>query len=124
MSMPTAITASTDGPGHPKGSEQGPLNFLPILHRVPGWAEVKFSNEKAKFAVAGAVLLALVCVPAPLLPPHRLAQALQSLAGLEWKAAYLAAGVGLHAGFYGSLGVLAAFAVNRAPTLSGRLLQS
>ena len=123
MSMPTAITASTDGPGHPKGTEQGPLNFLPILRRVPGWAEVKFSNEKAKFAVAGAVLLALVCVPAPLLPPHRLAQALQSLAGVEWKAAYLAAGVGLHAGFYGSLGVLAAFAVNRAPTLSGRSLQ-
>jgi hypothetical protein len=74
-------------------------------------------------AVAGVVLLALVFVPAPLLPPHRLAQALQSWAGVEWKAAYLAAGVGLHAAFYGSLGVLAAFAVSRAPTLWGRVLQ-
>jgi len=84
---------------------------------------VKFCNEKAKVAVAGVVLLALLVVPAPLLPPHRLAQAMQSSVGVDWKAAYLAAGLGLQAGFYGSLGVLAAFAVNRAPTLWGRSLQ-
>lgn len=85
---------------------------------------MNFSNQKAKVAIAGMVLLALLCVPAPLLPPHRLAQAVQSLAGVGWKAAYLAAGLGLQAGFYGTLGVLAAFAVNRAPTAWGRLLQT
>ena len=82
-----------------------------------------FSNANAKLAAAGVVLLALAVVPAPLLPPHRLAEAVQSMLGVGWKAAYLAAAVGLQIGFYGSLGVLAAFSVNGASTLRGRLLQ-
>ena len=76
-----------------------------------------------KLAAAGAIVLALLFVPAPLLPPHRLAEAVQSMLGVSWKAAYLATAVGLQWGFYGSLGVLAAFTVNRAPTVRGRLLQ-
>ena len=82
-----------------------------------------FSNANAKLAAAGVVLLALAVVPAPLLPPHRVAEAVQSMLGVGWKAAYLAAAVGLQIGFYGSLGVLAAFSVNGASTLRGRLLQ-
>src|SRR5687768_15154874 len=85
-------------------------------------AETMVSNAKAKMA-AGVVLLALLIVPAPLLPPHRLAEAVLSMFGVGWKAAYLLAAVGLQIGFYGSLGVLAALAVSRAPTLRGQLLQ-
>jgi hypothetical protein len=47
----------------------------------------------------------------------------QSALGLSWKAAYLVAAIGLQAGFHGSLGVLAAFALRRAPTLRGRAIQ-
>src|SRR5262245_35198371 len=85
-------------------------------------AETMSSNAKAKLA-AGVVLLALLIVPAPLLPPHRLAEVVQSVLGVGWKAAYLLAAVGLQTGFYGSLGVLAALAVPPAPTLRGQLLQ-
>jgi hypothetical protein len=80
------------------------------------------SNAKAKLA-AGGVLLALLIVPAPLLPPHRFAEVVQSVLGVGWKAAYLVAVVGLQVGFYGSLGVLAALAVHPAPRLRGQLLQ-
>jgi hypothetical protein len=80
-------------------------------------------NPKVKWVAAGGSVLALLIVPAPLLPPHRLAQAVQSTTGVGWNAAYLIAAMGLHIGFYGSLGVLASLAVSRTPTLWGRLLQ-
>lgn len=93
--------------------------------RRPAWRQwwklVRFSNAQAPVAVV--VFLALVVVPAPLLPPHRLAQAVQSLLGVGWTAAYLAAAVGLQIRFYGSLGLLAAFGVVPAPTARGRLFQ-
>jgi hypothetical protein len=76
-----------------------------------------------KMAAAGVVLLALLIVPAPLLPPHRLAEAVQSMLGIGWKAAYLVSAVGLQVVFYGSVGVLATFAVKRALTVPGRLIQ-
>src|SRR5688572_21851781 len=86
--------------------------------------ETMVSNAKAKSAAAaGVVVLALLIVPAPLLPPHRLAEAVQSALGVGWKAAYFVAALGLQIGFYGSLGVLAVLAVNPAPTLRGRLVQ-
>ena len=85
-------------------------------------AETMVSTPRAKLA-ASIVLVALLIVPAPLLPPHRLAEVVQSMFGVGWKAAYPLAAVGLHAAFYGSLGVLAALAVNRAPTRQGRLRQ-
>jgi len=83
----------------------------------------EFPDVKTKLAAAGAILLALLLVPSPLLPPQQLAKTVQSALGIGWNAAYLATAVGLQAGFYGSLGVVAAFAVNRAPTRWGRLIQ-
>ena len=79
--------------------------------------------KKKKIIAGGLVLLALLIVPAPLLPPHRLAEAVQSMLGIGWKAAYLVAAVGLQVAFYCSIGMLAAFAVDRAPTMRGRLIQ-
>ena len=73
-----------------------------------------FTNDKARLVAGGVVLLALLIMPAPLLPPHRLAQALQSSLGLEWNAAYLAAALGLHIALYSSLGVLAVLAAGPA----------
>ncbi len=69
------------------------------------------------------VILALLAVPAPLLPPHALAEAVQSLLGVSWKAAYLIAALGLQSVFYGSLGVLATFALSRAEGRRERVLQ-
>ena len=82
-------------------------------------------NAKIKTRlVAGAlVLLALILVPAPLSPPHWLAERLGSVFGVSWKFAYLVAAVGLRALFYGSLGLVAAFAVKKSPSLRGRVLQ-
>jgi hypothetical protein len=74
-------------------------------------------------AAVGIVLSALLIVPSPLLPPHLLGEAVQSMLGVDWKTAYLAAAIALHAVFYGSVGMISAFAVKRAPTLRGRLLQ-
>jgi hypothetical protein len=48
---------------------------------------------------------------------------MQSMLGIGWKSAYLASAVALQIVFYGSLGVLASFAVNRAQTSGRRLLQ-
>jgi hypothetical protein len=81
------------------------------------------SSVKFRAVLAGVVVVALLVVPAPLLPPHRLAEAVQSMLGIGWKASYLAAGVGLQVVFYGSIGVIAAITVNRSPSLQGRLLQ-
>ena len=79
--------------------------------------------NKAKWATAAIVLLALAIVPAPLLPPHALARLVQSALGLGWQGAYLVAAVGLQTVFYLALGVLAAFVVGRATTTRGRWLQ-
>ncbi|MCL4787685.1 MAG: hypothetical protein KJ070_12970 [Verrucomicrobia bacterium] len=67
-------------------------------------------------AAAAAVLLALLILPAPLLPPLGLAGQLQSALGIGWKPAYLIATIGLHVVLYGSLGVVAAFAVGPGPS--------
>ena len=80
-------------------------------------------NSKVKVSAVSVILLALLIVPAPLLPPHRLAETVQSMAKLGWATAYLVAAIGLQMGFYASLGMLAALVVNRASTLRGRLLQ-
>jgi hypothetical protein len=81
-----------------------------------------FASAKTKVAAA-AVLLALVIVPAPLLPPLGLAGQLQSVLGVGWKTAYLAATIGLHVALYGSLGVVAAFAVGPGKSSRHHLLQ-
>jgi hypothetical protein len=78
---------------------------------------------KVKLVAAGIVLLALLGIPAPLLPPHRFAEAMQSMAGISWNASYLLSAILLRAAFYGALGLVGAFAVSPAKTLRGRLLQ-
>ena len=78
----------------------------------------------ASVVSAGLILLALLAVPVPLLPPHALAEAVQSLLGVNWKTAYLVAALGLQSVFYGSLGLVAALSLPRAPGAHGRLLQS
>jgi hypothetical protein len=82
-----------------------------------------FYRPKFKVAAVGIVLSALLSVPSPLLPPHLLGEAIQSMLGVNWKMAYLAAAVGLQAVFYCSVGMISAFTVKRAQTFSGRLLQ-
>ena len=69
------------------------------------------------------VLLALMVVPAPLLPPFALVGALQSTLGAGRAPAYLVAAIGLHAVFYGALGALAALAVDPGRTRRGRLVR-
>ena len=79
---------------------------------------------KRKVAAASVMVLALLMITAPLLPPHRLAEAVQWMLGVSWKVAYLVAALGLQVAFYGSIGVLAALTVNRAPTLRRRCCKS
>jgi len=74
-----------------------------------------FSDTKTKVAAA-VVLLALVVVPAPLLPPLGLTGFVQSVFGSGWKTAYLVSAIGLHIALYSSLGVAAAFAVSAGKT--------
>ena len=80
-------------------------------------------SARAKLVAAGTVLLALMLVPAPLLPPHRLAEAMEALLGVSWQVAYFATALGLRICFYVSLGVVAAFTVKRAARLRGLWLQ-
>lgn len=84
---------------------------------------VAVMRNPGRIAAAGLVLLALLAAPVPLLPPHALAETAQSLLGVSWKAAYLAAAVGLLSAFYGALGLTATLALPRAPTRRGRWLQ-
>ena len=80
-------------------------------------------EAKTKVVTAGLLGLALLLVPAPMIPPDWLAQEVQSLLSLDWKPAYFAAAIGLQVLLYTALGVLAALTLNRAPTLGIRLLQ-
>jgi hypothetical protein len=69
------------------------------------------------------VLAALVLVPAPLLPPEALVDAVEALLGRGRGAAYLVAVIGIHAVFYGALGVAASLAVERARSARHAWLQ-
>jgi len=82
------------------------------------------SRAATQAIAAGLVLLALAASPASLLPPHRLAEAVQSMLGVNWKSAYLIAALSVQVLFYGSLGALATLALNRRHTLRGQLLQA
>jgi hypothetical protein len=76
-----------------------------------------------KFNAAAVALLALVIVPAPLLPPLGLTGQVQALLGVSWTTAYLAATLGLHTALYGSLGVVAACTVSPGKKRPHRWLQ-
>ena len=76
-----------------------------------------------KVVTGGIVLLTLLLVPAPLLPPHHLAEVMESTLGVSWKTAYLLAAVGLQVTFYCSIGILSTFVLRRATTTRRRLIQ-
>jgi hypothetical protein len=84
---------------------------------------VKLHSREPRIVPASIILGALILLPAPLLPPHKLAEAVQFLIGMNWKAAYLIAALGLQFAFYCALGVLATLMVKPAPTLKWRLFQ-
>jgi hypothetical protein len=81
-----------------------------------------FVSTTSKAATA-VILLALVFVPAPLLPPLGLTGRVQSMLGVGWQTAYLAATIGLHIALYGPLGVVAACAVGPGKQRRQRWLQ-
>ena len=77
-----------------------------------------------RLSILAAALAALVMLPIPLLPPQTLVEFAQSSLGLGAAAAYLLCAITVQAIIYIVLGLAAAFAVNRAQTLRGRLLQT
>ena len=81
------------------------------------------TNVLTKILAGATVFLALILLPAPLLPPHRFAEAVESALGVGWKAAYLLAALGLQIAIYGVLGLVAAFTLTRAETSRGRALE-
>src|SRR4029077_16659465 len=101
-----------------------------MLNKQRQLLRISMSNENLysssyRVAAITAIVLALLLVPAPLLPPHRLAEAIESMMiGFSWKAAYFTATVGLQTLFYGSIGILSAFIVKRGSTFRRRLLQT
>ena len=76
--------------------------------------------------MAAAVLLVagLALLPAPLLPPNGLAEAIQSWLGIGPSGAYLLAALGLQVVCYGALGLLALQLVEPGPTVRARVLQA
>lgn len=92
------------------------MNFLQPDVRPPA------RDLRPRIAI-GAVALALVLVPAPLLPPSSLVAAVQSLLGCGRPPAYLVAVIGLHVLLYGALGATAAFAVDPGQTSRQRWLR-
>jgi hypothetical protein len=86
-------------------------------------SKVILADSKLKITAGIVILLALMTAPAPLLPPHRLAEGVQLLAGIGWKAAYLLAAVGLQIVFYGAIGALGGLTMESARTRRGQLLQ-
>jgi hypothetical protein len=76
-----------------------------------------------RIVVASLVLALLLIVPAPILPPHKLAEFIQSTFNVSWKSSYFVAAVGLQGVFWCSIGILGAFVVSRKDSVKGRLLQ-
>jgi hypothetical protein len=100
-----------------------PLARFPHLRAL---ARVQAAGGRAQARVASAVLLVagLALLPAPLLPPNGLAEAIRSWLGIGASGAYLVAALSLQVVCYGALGLLAVQLVERGPTVRGRLLQA
>lgn len=69
------------------------------------------------------LIMVLLLTPAPLLPPHFLAEKIQFFTGLKWKIAYLVAAIGLQVVFFISIGILSAFMVKRSENRRRRSVQ-
>jgi len=81
------------------------------------------SKAAVRYTTGAFFLLSLIFLPAPLLPPHRLAEGVQSLLGLQWKAAYLLAAVGMQILIFGGTGLLAGLTCVPSTSTRGRVLQ-
>lgn len=79
---------------------------------------------QARVASAVLLLAGLALLPAPLLPPNRLAEAIRSWLGIGASGAYLVAALSLQVVCYGAFGLLALQLVERGPTVRARLLQA
>lgn len=66
-------------------------------------------------------LMALLLIPAPLLPPMGLADSVQSALGIGYKAAYLACAIALQITLYGCLGLAVAFSIGPGSMSRSRL---
>jgi hypothetical protein len=69
------------------------------------------------------ITLALALLPAPLLPPHGIAEWIMAAGGSHWRISYLLAVVSIRAVFYGVLGVVAALGLGAAKTTRGRIVE-
>jgi hypothetical protein len=87
--------------------------------------ELDFTNHARRrlLWVLAIITLALALFPAPLLPPHGIAEWIMAAAGSNWRPSYILAVVGIRTVFYGVLGVLAALGLGAAKTIRGRILQ-
>ncbi|HSC54580.1 MAG TPA: hypothetical protein VLC98_13205 [Phnomibacter sp.] len=83
----------------------------------------KATNKTIKIIALLAILAGLVFSPAPLLPPHFLAEKIQALLHVQWNVAYMLATIGCQTIFYFSIGMLAAFAVQQQASWRKRLSQ-
>src|SRR4051794_17515934 len=77
-----------------------------------------------KISILALALVALIMLPIPLLPPQSLVEFAQSSLGLGAASAYLLCAITVQTIIYSVLGLPAAFAVTRAQTFRGRLLQT
>ena len=82
-----------------------------------------FPKTITRSLILVASLAVLVMLPIPLLPPQSLVGFAQSSLGLGASSAYLLCAMAVQAMIYCTLGLAAAFVVNRAQTLPGRLLE-
>jgi len=96
---------------------------LTTLSSVPLGLTLNNQARRRLLWVLAIITLALALLPAPLLPPHRIAERIMAAAGSNWRPAYILAVVGIRAVFYGTLGVLAALGLGPAKTTRGRIVQ-
>ncbi len=76
-----------------------------------------------QWAALVVVLSSLLLVPAPILPPHQLAETVQHILGCSWKVSYLVSVIGLQFLFYCSIGMVSALVVKRGETVQKRMLE-
>lgn len=96
---------------------------MTTLFSVPLGLAPNNHARRRLFWVLAIITLALALLPAPLLPPHGIAEWIMAAAGSHWMFSYLLAVVGIRAVFYGALGVLAALGLGAAKTSRGRIVQ-
>jgi len=82
-----------------------------------------FPKTVTRLSILAVCLLALIMLPIPLLPPDSFVEFAQSSLGLGASAAYLLCAIAVQAMIYMGLGLSAAFAVKRAQSFRGRIIE-